>query len=501
MDEIKTLVFSDENWTEKYSYPKNVNLIMADVSEKFEKKLYDVVFVDRRLMHKEMNIIQTVSKAYCVFFTDKVEMNEAYTRLLLSRKGRIIHTEEIQNFFDVDIRNYFASPYGEKYRQDAIKISGDFTGDIKWHGYNSVELSGEFGEDYAQLIYWGYNIPIYKEQNIDLYLEYSKSENVSVKLCVSKYKSGAIAELQEHYEFDEEELEDYISLDNDGNDGSLFIYLMVCGYGTISIRGLHDRIARRGAGHFLPGGEIYKTTSGEEVFCYFDPGDMRPPLNIYFSGYKTREGFEGYYMFKNMGCPFLLLAEARLEGGSFYMGDAEYEELIVSVIRKYMDELGFESSDVMMAGLSMGTTGAMYYSSEIRPGSVIIGKPLASLGDIAAAELRSRPGGFATSIDVLEKLTGGSDEKCIEELNNRFWDKFDNADFSETKFVVAYMIEDDYDATAYKRMIEHLKSSGVTIYGKGLHGRHNDDTNGIVYWFSDRYKHVLWEDYKRNMEK
>lgn len=501
MDEIKTLVFSNEDWSEKYNIPKNVNLYTADLTDEFEKKLYDVVFIDRRLMHKELNMLQGVTKAYCVFFTDKVDMNEAHMKLFASRKGQIIQTENIQHFFDEDIKNYFSSPYGEKFRQEAVKISEDFTGEIKWRGYNSVDLSGEFGEDYNQLVYWRYNIPIFVNQNIDLYLEYSKSGSVSVKLCISKYKSGAIAELQEHYEFEDDELNDYISIDNKGSDGTLFIYLMVCGYGTLSIRGLHDRIARRGVGHFLPGGEIYRTTSGEEVFCYFDPGDMRPPLNIYFSGYKTREGFEGYYMFKNMGCPFLLIAESRLEGGSFYMGDSEYEELVIRVIRKYMDELGFKSKDVIMAGLSMGTTGAMYYSSDIKPGSVIVGKPLASLGDIAAAELRTRPGGFATSMDVLEKLTGGSSQECIDKLNERFWNKFDGADFSETKFVVAYMIEDDYDASAYKRLIDHLKSSGVTIYGKGLHGRHNDDTNGIVYWFADRYKHVLWEDYKRIMDK
>ena len=58
--------------------------------------------------------------------------------------------------------------------------------------------------------------------------------------------------------------------------------------------GKHSRSSRRGYGFFIPGGEIYKTSSGEEVFCYFEPGDMKPPLNVYFAGYKKREGFEGY---------------------------------------------------------------------------------------------------------------------------------------------------------------------------------------------------------------
>ena len=77
---------------------------------------------------------------------------------------------------------------------------------------------------------------------------------------------------------------------------------------------------------------------------YFDPGDMKPPLNVYFSGYKTQEGFEGFYMMRNMGTPFLLISEARLEGGAFYLGDKEYENLIVSGIQDCLKQLGFDNS-------------------------------------------------------------------------------------------------------------------------------------------------------------
>ena len=35
---------------------------------------------------------------------------------------------------------------------------------------------------------------------------------------------------------------------------------------------------------------------------------MKPPLNVYFSGYRTAEGFEGYYMMKRMNAPFYLSA-------------------------------------------------------------------------------------------------------------------------------------------------------------------------------------------------
>lgn len=45
----------------------------------------------------------------------------------------------------------------------------------------------------------------------------------------------------------------------------------------------------------------------------------KPPLNVYFSGYRPAEGFEGYFMMNKMNAPFILIGDPRLEGGSFYL--------------------------------------------------------------------------------------------------------------------------------------------------------------------------------------
>lgn len=182
------------------------------------------------------------------------------------------------------------------------------------------------------------------------------------------------------------------------------------------------------------------------------------------------------------------------------MGDEEYENLISGIIQKHMKELNFTSNEVVMAGLSMGTFGAMYYGCDILPHAILLGKPLASIGNVAGNERISRPGGFATSLDVLNYVSSGTNEVAVENLNKKFWDKFDKADWSHSKFVVSYMIEDDYDSDAYNMLISHLKSEGVQVYGKGIHGRHNDDTNGIVRWFSSQFKKILTEDFGRRFE-
>jgi hypothetical protein len=288
-----------------------------------------------------------------------------------------------------------------------------------------------------------------------------------------------------------------VHLSNDKIDGPVFISLLAKGKGKLKIVGLHDRHSRKEYGSFLPGGIRKVTSKREEVFMYFDPGDMKPPLNVYFSGYKTQEGFEGFYMMRNMGAPFLLISESRLEGGAFYLGDKEYENLIVSGIQDCLKQLGFDRAQLILSGLSMGTFGALYNGCKLRPHAILLGKPLASLGDIARNERISRPGGFPTSLDVLSKNCGDMSEQSMDVLNHRFWDLFDQTDWSQTKFIVSYMLEDDYDMTAYNRLISHIDDIGVEIIGKGVHGRHNDDTYSIVAWFKNQYDDILKSDFNR----
>ena len=166
-----------------------------------------------------------------------------------------------------------------------------------------------------------------------------------------------------------------------------------------------------------------------------------------------------------------------------------------------MSELGFSKEQVVLSGLSMGTFGALYYGCDILPHAMILGKPLASIGDVANNERLHRPGGFPTSLDVLRKVSGGSDENSIKQLNERFWNKLDAAEWKNSKFVVSYMIEDDYDATAYQTLLSHVKGSGMKVYGKGIHGRHNDETGAIVAWFKNQYDKILQEDFGRKAGK
>lgn len=499
MDEIKILQLGNEDWSVKYRLPEGVSLRYEKKLEEVPKKRFDLVFLDRMPFEEEIGLLDQSTKPYTLFVTDQVKLQDKGKSFFECKMGQILAKEKVQDFLLQETRFFYPKPYGEKFDPKDIAIAQGFSGAVRWEGKYSVDINGFFGKEFQQILYWRFNIPIYKGQMIDLWLEYKKDPEVSVSLSVTEFARGSLSEVLNQWEFGEKELDQVVRVESRETDGWLFMSLCARGEGELRVIALHDRHSRGNHGYFLPGGERYVTSEREEIFCYFHPGDRKPPLNVYFSGYKTRQGFEGYNIMESMRAPFLLVAEPRLEGGSFYMGSREYEQLMVRVIRRYMEQLGFTADQVIMGGVSMGTYGALYYGCDIRPHAVILGKPLASIGSVAANEKYKRPGGFPTSLDVLKRLGGDTDEAAVQKLNDRFWDKFDTVDWGRTKFIVAYMREDDYDSDAYNTLISHLQSGGVQVYGKGLSGRHSDNTAGIVSWFLSQYGKVLREDFSRRI--
>lgn len=472
-----------------------------DLSETPEKD-FDVVLLDREITADEFDCLMQFSRAYCVFVTEKVSLKKgSMTRRFSIRKmGRRISVKEVISLLKEELPDYFPSSYGEKYMPQNMSVAQGFSGKVSWRGYKELELTGDYGDEFTQIVFWRNNLPIESGQAIEFWLEYKKDKTVDISLEISilQFGFGNYPALQSVWTFSEKELSNIVFVENKSDkSGYLFASLRAKGTGQLTVIALHDRHSRRGKGNFVPGGRRVVTAEREEIFYYFDPGNVKPPLNVYFSGYKTKEGFEGYNMMRRLEHPFLLLSESRLEGGGFYLGTKEYEDAIEQIIRNHMKKLGFQNSEVILSGLSMGTFGALYYGCRIHPHTILIGKPLASIGDVAANERIRRPGGFPTSLDVLHKVCGSLSQDAVSKLNDRFWSVFDQTDWSGTRFAVVYMIEDDYDATAYEKLQSHLKDANTQIYGKGLHGRHNDNTSGIVSWFVNQYRVIMQNDFDR----
>ena len=498
---IQVLQLGKNDWSQMYELPNYIDFSYAEQYENTSKVIYDLVFIDRSIAEDEFKALMLAVKAHTLYITEEVYINKPTKKLMECKCGKTIRKEDIQAFLMTEARNYFPKPYGEKFRLASVAIAQGFKGSVEWKGNYSVVVDGEYGQELSQIAYWRNNIPIFEGQAIDFWLEYKKDPEVEIALSITQFRNGSISTVQQTWYFDEEQLNDIVIADNQMPTGPVFVSLLAKGKGRLEIIALHDRYSRRGHGMFLPGGERHVTSDREEVFYYFDPGDCKPPLNVYFSGYKTMQGFEGYYMMRKMGAPFLLIAEPRLEGGSFYMGSEEYENSIVSIIQSHLDKLGFSNKELILSGLSMGTYGALYYGCDLLPHAMILGKPLASIGDVALNERLHRPGGFPTSLDVLSYTTGSSDVASAKVLNDRFWNKFRKADFNKSKFVMSYMIEDDYDSSAYQKLISNITSAGAAVYGKGIHGRHNDATGPIAGWFKNQYEQILNNDFSRRIGK
>ena len=166
------------------------------------------------------------------------------------------------------------------------------------------------------------------------------------------------------------------------------------------------------------------------------------------------------------------------------MGTEELENSIKDTIQHYLDYLGFDNSQLILSGMSMGTFPSMYYGADFEPHAIIMSKPLANVGTIGNRARLLAPEVFPTGIDVLHLQTGRLD-------------KFKKADFSNTTFGLSYMKDEDMDPTAYEDITKSLYYSGAKILSKGTSGRHNDDSYTATTWFVNFYRMILENDFGR----
>ncbi|MGX7043240.1 accessory Sec system protein Asp2 [Leuconostoc holzapfelii] len=385
---------------------------------------------------------------------------------------------------------YFAQ-YGDRIRIEMLHISPDFYHDVTYFGSSEIDISGEFGQSYQSVASWQFNAIAEPRFNHEYWLEHTIDETLEAELVVRLLTTDSLKIVDSWTVNLKNQVKPIVIASDLATEYYLSFTIRVKGYGKLSLGSLHHRRSRLDFGQFLVGGQRLVDQKSEEIMTYFYPGNLKPPLNVYFSGYRTAEGFEGFPMMKKLRQPFILIADPRLEGGAFYIGSPEMEAKIIKVIRDQLADLGFSSEQLILSGLSMGTFGALYYASNLEPGAVIVGKPLANLGNIAANGVFLRPGEFGTASDLLLQNTGGTTSKHVDMLNQRFWHKFSKTPFNHTTFAIAYMRDDDYDQTAYDDLLETLGNSRAMVIGKGISGRHNDNTGEIIEWFLNQYQRII----------
>ena len=498
--ELKILQIGIDNWKHHYDIPENMDwyyfcpdspLAIRKMMETDKISSFHAILIEDGRYLSDLLPFSKKLDPYTVFYPKDFQSSDSdVLDLLKKRCARAIDFSEPERLLKDLSTSLFGGGYGDKMKPSTIQVHHSFQGSVSYQGHEYVELEGDFGEEFSQLAYWSYNIAVTRSLPIELWLEYEKSSGVEFRFRVKKIFEGSIADITEDLVFEESDLASTILIEQTYNV-YLALSIEVRGKGKLKIGNLHQRWSRKQFGKFVLGGNTLHDKQRDEINYFFHPGDFKPPLAIYFAGYRPAEGFEGYWMMKNLGCPFLLFSDPRIEGGAFYIGSEELESKVRKTIQYYLDYLGLTSSDLILSGLSMGTFPALYYGSFFEPYAVVVGKPLTNIGTVARRGRLDAPWIFNTGFDVLNHQTGGLTSGHVTELDQYFWKSFKRADFSNTTFGLSYMKDEDMDPQAYEELVEHLCNTGAKILSRGTSGRHNDDTGENVAWFLHFYHMVL----------
>ena len=505
--DYKILQIGIDNWAHHYEIPENMDwyyfcpnspLALRKMMEMEGITSFQAILIeDGQYLSDLLPFIHHI-EPYTLFYDQDFKAPDSVIfDLLKQRCARAVDFSDPQQLVNDLSTSLFGGGYGDKLFPSSIEIHPSFEGSITYQGFEHVTLEGNFGDDFQQLAYWSYNIMVYKNLPIELWLEYEKQGNCEFRIVIRKIWNGSVDDFFEEEVYSEADLGKAIIMDSKDSNYLLIISIEACGNGKLQLGNLHQRWSRKQFGKFVLGGGILHDESRDEINYFFHPGDFKPPLAVYFSGFRPAEGFEGYWMMKNLGCPFLLFSDPRLQGGAFYLGSDELENKVKQTIQYYLDYLGLTSKDLILSGLSMGTFPSLYYGASFEPHAIIVGKPLANIGTIARRGRLEAPGVFDTSFDILRHQTGGISSQHMLKLDQRFWKVFKQADFSMTTFGLSYMKDEDMDSQAYEQLVSHLCNTGAKILSRGTVGRHNDDSNTNILWFLHFYNMVL-EDFGRS---
>ncbi|MCL2466602.1 MAG: accessory Sec system protein Asp2 [Micrococcales bacterium] len=497
---MRVLQIGREDWSQSCRVPAGVEWSFADVDDSsgFDVLLAghpDVTVLDAACSLDHLEAFDSAVAPHTLLVARHLAtaFDDTYQRFFARKVVVYEDMSHRQGIVDELPRKFFARPFGQKLEIHKAMVSPFHTCDSWFEGNSYLATTVDENTDgFRQLVTWKENIAYESDHPLELWPEFVADPGCQIELGVQLVASGTPEVIAFQTRYSQSELSEPVVI-AEPTSGYLSCSVFAKGSGTVKVGPVHYRHSRLGAGHFLPGGQRIVDSRREELFFYFHPGNLTPPLNIYFAGYRPAEGFEGYHMMEGLGHPFLLVTDPRLEGGRFYLGSDGLEGELLQMIRELIASLGFTEHDVIFSGLSMGSFGALYYGSQLDALAIIAGKPIVDLGYVAERGRLVRPNDFFTVFDIVNFWDRDGDPS-VDAFTQRLVERWNgNPGFGDTKILMSYMAQDDYDDQAYYTLLNSQTGKPTTVIARGYQGRHNDDSASIVTWFVNQYRRVIDE--------
>ncbi|MEJ7509046.1 accessory secretory protein Asp2 [Staphylococcus simulans] len=487
IDYLNPLLFTFNN-----DYLKAIEHLLKDLDS------FNLVFIQTEYSKNLIDVLKLVSIPHNTYIDGKYWCDSFEKDPIIKKK--LIKPIYYKDTNELLIRlkaSAFNKQYGDKISPISAEVNPKFNGSIEYVGNKELILTGKFGKNLTPILSWNQNLVYDKNMIIQIWPEFFVEGDIELEYIIRLIPFGSVEHNTDVITISMNNLKSPIELMPRNYNANISITVKAKGEGTAHFRAVHKRWSRSGMGEFIMGGQRFNDHKREEFIYYFHPGDLKPPLNVYFSGYRTAEGFEGFFMMNSLNAPFLLIGDPRIEGGSFYIGSEDYENAINNIIKKTLRQLNFDEDDLILSGLSMGSFGALYYGAQLNPKAIVVGKPLVNLGTIAKNMRLKRPEDFGTSLDILVAQEKSLNEKSIQNMNRKFWEKFHVPSIKNITFAIAYMENDDYDDIAYENLMATFNQFNSHIMTKSVPGRHNDDSPTINSWFINFFHLILQKKFGR----
>ncbi|MFR0611958.1 accessory Sec system protein Asp2 [Limosilactobacillus balticus] len=487
---MNVLQLGAQNWADKYKIPNEINWTYNTYPHAGIQK-FDLVIITEGVQLEDdlWRKLQWQVPPYCVLYSPFAEkdLSKAGLNFIKCQEARQIVEEPQELINQLPVR-FFHGQSGMRLAPTKLLLNnpvGAFVDD----GHLTLKIEAN---EWTNLGSYQQNIYIDPQRLFKFSLEYNRQTNVKVRLRVIVQPGAGDGNPKDQYflNFSKNNEEQELPIKLKDVPRYANVSLEVLGKGELTLGVLHARWSRKDYGEFFTGGKrLVDSVTGEDIAYYFNPGDLRPPLHVYFSGARGLEGFEAYPLFRRNHTPALLFTDPRLAVGQFYTGEKIESQIKTTIIRT-LRKLGFSRQQLVLNGISMGTYPAIKLGAQLSPYAINVAKPTVNLGQVALRARLERPDEFDTIFDIDRQLVSSLNSEQLEQLDMDFWDLINQNDLTKTRLYVGYMKNDDYDNLAIKRMQENAVIQNARLFvSKGFPGRHNDN-RAVVQWFVSRLTEI-----------